>query len=242
MSEDEDQNRHYIVLRRIFIVLAVLTAVPVVMWTITAFVREYVGPPKLPVFHHLATNTASEAPASAGTTPAEPPQPASPQAASSQPAAATMEARATLTDARDVPAVSAGASSNSLASSVPVTPPPATPGGSRGPDTDASMAVGTTKVADPPAVIAAADDATTNNGGAAAPPAGAVEAPAETLPAVQPLTGKIPLPRHRPSDLVMVQITADNVPMPRPRPSSTGGGDDGDGSGSPLNFIQNLFH
>ena len=51
MREDDDQVRHYVpLLRRIIIVVAVLTAVPVALWTVTAFVRSYVGPPKLPDF------------------------------------------------------------------------------------------------------------------------------------------------------------------------------------------------
>ena len=47
MREDDDEFRHYVpILRRIIILVAVITAVPVVLWTITAFVRTYVGPPK----------------------------------------------------------------------------------------------------------------------------------------------------------------------------------------------------
>ena len=46
---------HYVpLLRRIIILVAVITAVPVVLWTITAFVRTYVGPPRIPTFHQLA--------------------------------------------------------------------------------------------------------------------------------------------------------------------------------------------
>ncbi len=49
MREDDDEFRHYVpLLRRIIILVAVITAVPVVLWTITAFVRTYVGPPKDP--------------------------------------------------------------------------------------------------------------------------------------------------------------------------------------------------
>ncbi len=64
MSEDEEDDfRHYMpVLRRIVIVVAVLTAVPVVMWTITAYVRTYVGPPKLPTFQPAAAETTSVPP------------------------------------------------------------------------------------------------------------------------------------------------------------------------------------
>jgi hypothetical protein len=64
----------------------------------------------------------------------------------------------------------------------------------------------------------------------------------------QPLSGKIPLPRHRPSDLVMEPITAANVPMPRSRPdiaaagvSSASAATEGTSAG-PLDFLQNLFH
>jgi hypothetical protein len=74
--------------------------------------------------------------------------------------------------------------------------------------------------------------------------AAADESVTEVIPAKQPLTGRIPLPRRRPSDLAMVQITAANVPMPRPRPdvvSSAAPSDTATNSG-PLNFMNNLFH
>jgi hypothetical protein len=158
-----------------------------------------------------------------------------------------MEARATLTDAREAPAASAStsalASANSAASSNPITVPPPITSGNRGPGSDGSLPGGAAKITDPPAVIAATDDAEPSDARPAPPSAAAADASAEPLPVVQPLSGKIPLPRHRPSELVMVQITPANVPMPRPRPSGAGtGGDDSDASGSPLNFIQNLFH
>ena len=57
MREDDDEFRHYVpLLRRIIILVAVITAVPVVLWTITAFVRTYVGPPRIPTFHQLASS------------------------------------------------------------------------------------------------------------------------------------------------------------------------------------------
>jgi hypothetical protein len=58
MRDDEDHIRQFMpVLRRIIILVAVLTAIPVVMWTITVFVRTYVGPPKTPTFQHIAEAT-----------------------------------------------------------------------------------------------------------------------------------------------------------------------------------------
>jgi hypothetical protein len=55
MREYEDDIRLYTpVLQRIIILVAVIVAVPVVLWTITAFVRSYVAPPRLPTFQPMA--------------------------------------------------------------------------------------------------------------------------------------------------------------------------------------------
>ncbi len=60
MREDEDHIRRYMpAVRRIIIVVAVLTAVPVVMWTVTAFMRTNFGPPKLPKFQAVAISAAA---------------------------------------------------------------------------------------------------------------------------------------------------------------------------------------
>ena len=57
MREDSDHFRHYVpLLRRIVIVVAVLAAIPVILWTITVFMRSYVGPPTLPTFRQLAAS------------------------------------------------------------------------------------------------------------------------------------------------------------------------------------------
>jgi hypothetical protein len=100
MRKDEDDIRHFMpVLRRIIILVAVLTAVPVVLWTITAFVRTYVGPPKLPTFQPMTTSR--EAPDSAAPVP-DTRSPSAPalQKADAAPLPAVVEARATTTDAR----------------------------------------------------------------------------------------------------------------------------------------------
>ena len=60
MRDYDDRVRPHVVLRRIIIVLAVLTAVPVALWTVTAFVRAYIAPPKLPTFRQLATNVTEQ--------------------------------------------------------------------------------------------------------------------------------------------------------------------------------------
>jgi hypothetical protein len=62
MREDDD-FRHYVpLLRRIIILVAVIIAVPVILWTITVFVRTYVGPPHMPTFHQLASTASINAP------------------------------------------------------------------------------------------------------------------------------------------------------------------------------------
>jgi len=57
----DDHIRLYTpVLQRVIILTAVIIAVPVLMWTVTTFVRSYVARPKVPVLQHVA---ASESPA-----------------------------------------------------------------------------------------------------------------------------------------------------------------------------------
>ena len=84
---DDDSNiQHYApVLRRIIILVAVIMAVPVMLWTITAFMHTYIAQPTIPAPRPLAAATAA-APTSpaADTAMANPPGAA---AAPSQPAA-----------------------------------------------------------------------------------------------------------------------------------------------------------
>src|SRR5580658_3643281 len=53
MRDDDDIRLYMPVLQRIIILVAVIIAVPVMLWTITAFVRTYVGPPQLPTFQRV---------------------------------------------------------------------------------------------------------------------------------------------------------------------------------------------
>ena len=64
MRDDEDIRQYMPVLRRLIILVAVITAIPVVMWTITSVVRTYVGPPKLPTFPARAITWAPRIPRS----------------------------------------------------------------------------------------------------------------------------------------------------------------------------------
>jgi hypothetical protein len=56
---DDDSIRLYTpVLQRVIILAAVVIAVPVLMWTITTFVRSYVARPKVPLVEHVASTIA----------------------------------------------------------------------------------------------------------------------------------------------------------------------------------------
>ena len=83
---DDDSNiQHYApVLRRIIILVAVITAVPVMLWTITAFMHTYIAQPTIPAPQPLAAATDTAAPMSpaADTATANPPAPVSTRAGS----------------------------------------------------------------------------------------------------------------------------------------------------------------
>jgi hypothetical protein len=189
--DDYESRRLAPVWRRIMILLAVIAAVPVVLWSITVFVRAYVAPPKVPTLRPIATATAT-ATATAETTagitrasvaaPAEEPRPGltvAPKAAEPPP---IVEARRTATDARAA-LVEAGGE------------PPAVPA--------------TASPIEPPAAAASPPE-----------PAVAQQAPppaAEDIPPGVPIAGPVPLPPHRPRVLAM---GPSGIPVPRPRPAA----------------------
>jgi hypothetical protein len=57
------------------------------------------------------------------------------------------------------------------------------------------------------------------------------------VPAGEPITGIVPLPRKRPNSFVVAQS---NIPLPRPRPDAAGPGTAAP-SPSPLGWIHNIF-
>jgi hypothetical protein len=247
MREDEDQFRQYMpVLRRLIILVAVLIAIPVAMWTITAVVRTYVGPPKLPTFRPMA-----QAPA---------PAPVGPNEAAAAPVGdeagkgarqPVVEANATTSDAGGgVTADNAMPGGNANA---------AAPGN---PDTVPAGASGTLQTASLPAANAPANAAPNPASGVAqfaaedqqqpaskwpAPPAEnwpsppAVQQPvAAAAPDAQPLGTNVPLPRKRPQTFAIAQ--AHGIPLPRPRPDAAGPAAAGEEQQStPVNWLRNLF-
>ncbi len=221
-------------LRRIIIFLVVLIAVPVTMWSITAFVRGYVARPKTPTFRPLAAAAPIEAPdtANAATD--------SDAKLAADAGRAIVEARATATDARSSPTISIKKPTDRL------------------PDADASASVSdsqlaTATVAQPapgstsPTASPIAQPTTTPSGNVpwpsppgygganeapAAQPSVADHAAADALPPAQPIKGRVPLPPHRPRLFAMAQSGVPagaqtgvppaqrGIPMPRPRPAA----------------------
>ena len=244
MREDDDEFRHYVpLLRRIIILVAVITAVPVVLWTITAFVRTYVGPPRIPTFHQLASsasiNTATNTPAAPATPDGTAELKAAMQAklagqspaATSAPDGAVAPKGSLLSDR--APDADAGTTAQATSRTADTSgPPPMAP--------PSAMARGDNLF--PPSPLAAPDNATPGSITAAAEPQ---PEEATDLPPAPPVRGPVPMPRHRPHNIDSVRtadITPSNVPMPRRRPDTAGAGASDAGGASPIGFIQNLFH
>jgi hypothetical protein len=241
MREDNDEFRHYVpLLRRIIILVAVITAVPVVLWTITAFVRTYVGPPRIPSFHQLASSasisTSANAPAAPATADGTAELKAAMQAKLASQSVATTSGPPDAAAAPKGPLLGDRAPEGDSGAAVPAPP--------RTTDTS-SVPPAATERGDnvlPPSPLTAPDNPTPGNITAAAEPQ---PEEATDLPPAPPMSRLVPLPRHRPHNIESMRtadITPSNVPMPRPRPDTAGGGGSDSGGASPMGFIQNLFH
>ena len=210
MREYDDNNiQHYApVLRRIIILVAVITAVPVMLWTITAFMRTYVAQPTIPAPRPLAAASDSTDPSAAPVTAGQ----------------AIVEARATTTDARSADtdnrsdrlpdSANAAPSADVKVATIPITQPgPAAPA-----PQPASAAVAMQPAALPPP--APADSVFPNPAAALAgqlpQQSAAPDATDDALPPADPITGPVPLPRHRPNVFAFAETGA--VPLPRARP------------------------
>ena len=204
--DDDDNIKHYApVLRRIIILVAVITAVPVMLWTITAFMHTYIAQPTIPSPQPLAAATATVTP-SADSATANPPAPA---AAPSQPSPAPTDARATDDGRGDRMRDSAG---NTAAPNVQVAAlaqtPSAAPAAAPAPAADTAQA----------APAASAPSVFPNPPFIAQPTPAAPDAnDADALPPPDPITGPIPLPRHRPN---VIALADTDIPLPRARPSN----------------------
>jgi len=195
---DDDSNiQHYApVLRRIIILVAVITAVPVMLWTITAFMHTYIAQPTISSPRPLATATA------APTTPAANPS------APSQPAQSVTEARATDDGRGDRMRDSGGnnaAPNVQVASTAAISPAPSAAPAPAPSAATVQAAPAPSVFPDPPSL------APPQPTPAAADPVN----DADALPPPDPITGPVPLPRHRPSVLALADTA---IPLPRARP------------------------
>jgi cytoskeletal protein RodZ len=239
MRENEDEFRRFVpLMRRIVILLAVIVAVPVILWTVTALVRAYLGPPKLPVFHQLASSASTDGPIAANADSPESDQSfAGPeQGKLADSSSAIVDARAMAADARDPLAPTKGASPSDRpaeASGAEVAPkladisapPPAAPADTNAPGMAATEVPGAFDAAAASSAFAVATAPQT-----------------DAMPGPAPLTGPIPLPPPRPRALALANA---NVPIPRPRPGlapSAPPPEAASSNATPLEFLQNLFH
>jgi len=230
MREDDDVRRYLPLLRRVIILLAVIVAIPVVLWTITAFVRTYVNPPKIPTFRQLAATASTNTKNDAGGA-AQAPQAAPDGGKLSAAPSATIEATAATAGMRDTPKGPFLGDRASEAGPGATPPAPVSPAFGAAPSNVAVAAQQPVTTGEPPADAAAA------------------------MPAARPLSGLVPLPRRRPHITVTTETepaapgaettrmaSAGPIPIPRPRPEAAGPGPAADDSGNnPIGFIQNLF-
>jgi hypothetical protein len=203
---DDDNIQHYApVLRRIIILVAVITAVPVMLWTITAFMHTYIAQPTIPSPQPLAAATATATPASPAADTANLPAP-------SQPAQSVTDARASDDGRGDRTRDSGGntgAPNVQVAALAPT--PSAAPAAAPAP---AAVTVQAAPAASAPSVFPDPPSVAPQQRPPVAPDA-ANDAAADALPPPDPITGPIPLPRHRPSVLALADTA---IPLPRARP------------------------
>ncbi len=215
MREDDGEIRYYVpVVRRLVVLAAVIVAVPVVMWTITSFVRAYLGPVRAPTIQAMSAASVAATPDQTATIPTDTPA----ATASADTKIAPMPPPLPTNAANNTLAGTQGAPGQSVAMTSSAPPPPVA--------TPAPVAVTPSAMAmsSPATTLPAANPAP--NTIWPAPSAAALMAPtasaspiapvADALPPSEPLAGPVPLPRKRPHSFVVAQAS---IPTPRPRPA-----------------------
>jgi len=262
--DDSNIRRYARVLQRMVMVAVVIIAVPVTMWTVSTFIGSYVAQPKIPALQHLALTEPTQSLPPASTVAADPaPVHADAVATANDGRAPFPDANAlkeplvgpATEDAtpesgpplggtvRSSPPILTEAGSST---SPPVTAPAAAPTDATAPPTPSPTESVTPRIATdgPEAAAAPTDrgfawpDPNTDSpsfGASPQPPRIAETAAPETLPAPEPIKGRIPLPRHRPSVKAMTAAAnlattgsiapAGRVPLPRVRPTDAPVGD-----------------
>jgi hypothetical protein len=229
MREYDDDIRPYVpVVQRLIILVAVIVAVPAVLWTITTFIRTYIGPPHAPNYQRIAVLQPADR--AADSSPLGPPQDIMPAAAATpapvaKQAAAPPPAQPMTAPAAADQTATISQSPNPAPSQMVAAPPPVAMASA--PASAAPMAWPGSVMMPPPAQTAPHSPAVT-----AAPDQTAASDDIAALPAVAPIGGHVPLPRRRPNVVPMVQTSAlqptmaannaapAGVPLPRARPAA----------------------
>jgi hypothetical protein len=199
MREYDDNTQSYApMLRRIVILVAVVIAVPVMLWAITGFMRSYIAQPTIPDPKPLASapSTATPPGTAADTASINNAGPAAPPSA--PPAVTTPDARAADNGAN-------ASAPDKVATATVGQPAPAASPWPSAPTPAPAAAPAPSVFPDPPAITAQT------------PPAPTVSDTADdALPPPDPITGPVPMPRQRPSILALADGP---VPLPRARPA-----------------------
>jgi len=188
---DDDNIRLYApVLQRVIILAAVIIAVPVMMWTITTFIRSYVARPKVPTFQHVTVSEPAQSPppaaalaASPAPPPAAPPVPprAAPPPALADAGTTANDGRASISDRAPISDAGHGPAQGPMLES----PPP-----DAGPVAIAPV-TGLPHAPQPVTPVAAAPPSPTS--AASGPPSGPPSSPAAAAPAPSaPLASPVP--------------------------------------------------
>ncbi len=122
--DDEDVQHYAPLLRRVIILMAIITAVPVMLWTATAFMRAYVAQPTIPSARPIAA--ASTAPGDGeATQPSHSLAASDSNAAPTAPRPAVVEARATTTDLGSATTIDSNSEPKRSDAGMPATDPTA---------------------------------------------------------------------------------------------------------------------
>jgi hypothetical protein len=228
------------VVQRVIILAAVVIAVPVLMWTITTFVRSYVARPKVPLVEHVAsTNAPTRVPLLAA-----PPSPApAPMEQSAPPrgeAAAASETSnpsgeikrgtlniAALSNASPTAATLASAASVQAAS-MPVSSPPVSASAAAGATGDAATGSNQTAAATAslprsplrPTESATSSGPSSSDRGVAWPNPNAASAPDFAAPRLAPSAPPQPARMAAVEVLPADEPLRGRVPLPRQRPNT----------------------
>ncbi|HEY2531254.1 MAG TPA: hypothetical protein VGJ20_25545 [Xanthobacteraceae bacterium] len=230
-------------LLRVIIVMAVIAAVPVVLWAITAFVSSYVGPPRLPTFRPMAATSSTDG--SAGLTVESDATRAlreALQAKATSPLPTFAKANAAATTATHDPIAdaskpTAGAASRDGEENAQLTEPQppsiVAPPASQRPllaqaaapaQAAISGGVWPTPAAPSPSQQSASDKGdklVPSAESVALQPSASDDAALEPILPGEPIAGAVPLPPHRPQTFAMAAApTPRDVPLPRPRPAN----------------------